>query len=268
MKLKTVEVNGATYAEVKDGLPVVIEDDGRETTFDIPKSITKIRETGKESKALREAKEALEAKLGGYEGIDDPEEARKALEFKRNAKEGDFVAAGKVDEIKAGLKRTYDEQYAATNKANAEKVKKLEASLADVTGKYNRETVSNAFGNSKFIREKAAVPIGMLQATFGGQFKVDNGKLVAHHADGSPIMSASGDPASFDEAIERIVTAYPDRDMILKGSQSSGSGARGGTGGAGAGTRTITRGDYNSKPLPEQRAMALAANKGELVITE
>jgi hypothetical protein len=34
MKLKTVEVNGATYAEVSDGKPVFVLDDGKEIAFE------------------------------------------------------------------------------------------------------------------------------------------------------------------------------------------------------------------------------------------
>ncbi|MGC8383448.1 hypothetical protein ACP3P8_05935 [Pseudomonas aeruginosa] len=34
MKLKTVEVDGKQYAEVQDGKPVYVEDDGKEIVFD------------------------------------------------------------------------------------------------------------------------------------------------------------------------------------------------------------------------------------------
>ncbi len=62
MKLKTVEVNGKSYAEVdSSGLPVYVHDDGQEVGFDAVQAVGKISSLNGEAKSHREAKEAVEA---------------------------------------------------------------------------------------------------------------------------------------------------------------------------------------------------------------
>ncbi|MER0133114.1 hypothetical protein KD913_25385 [Klebsiella pneumoniae] len=62
MKLKTVEVNGKSYAEVDaNGLPVYVHDDGKEIGFDAVQAVGKISSLNGEAKSHREAKEAAEA---------------------------------------------------------------------------------------------------------------------------------------------------------------------------------------------------------------
>lgn len=61
MKLKTVEVNGKSYAEVDaNGLPVYVHDDGKEIGFDAAQAVGKISSLNGEAKSHREAKEAAE----------------------------------------------------------------------------------------------------------------------------------------------------------------------------------------------------------------
>src|SRR5690606_6729424 len=79
MKLKTLEVDGKTYAEVQDGKPVYVEDDGKEVAFDAPGTRNTISRLNAEAKSHREAKEAAEKALKGFEGIEDPAAAIKAL---------------------------------------------------------------------------------------------------------------------------------------------------------------------------------------------
>ena len=79
MKLKTVTVEGKTYAEVEDGKPVYIHDDGKEVPFDAVTTVSRISTLNREAQSHREAKEAAEASLKTFEGL-DPEKARKAVE--------------------------------------------------------------------------------------------------------------------------------------------------------------------------------------------
>ena len=59
---------------------------------------------------------------------------------------------------------------------------------------------------------------------------------MAKFADGNEIYSRSrpGEKADFEEALEALVGAYPNKDAILKPSGTSGSGAGTGTGGSNA----------------------------------
>lgn len=231
MKLKTDDAGNVV---VTDGKPVYVHDDGKEIAFDAPATVATISRLNAEAKGHREAKEAAEEKLKAFDGIEDAEAARKAIEIARNIKEGELVAAGKVEEIKAAAKKAAEEQVAATNKAHAEELAKLRSEHDALQSQYHGEKIGGAFKGSAFVKEKTLLPSHTAQKTFGDQFKVEDGKLVAYDPQGNKIFSRSrpGEVADFEEAIELIVETYPDRDYILKGNANGGGGVRG-TGGLG-----------------------------------
>lgn len=268
MKFKTVDVNGATYAELKDGALIITLDDGKESVY----TEAQISRLSGEAMGHRKRFEAAEAraiaaeeKAKAFEGIEDPDAARKALELQRNIKDGEFIAAGKAEEMKAGLTRTFEEKYAAQTKASAAKIQELETKLQDVNGRYDQEVVGNAFANSKFIRERTAVPLKMIEATFRNQFKNENGVIVGRHASGELIVGTDGNPAKFDEAFERVVEAFPDKDMILKGNNQNGSGARAANG-AGPGAKTMSMSAYKAlDPIAQAKLMSSPETRPTLV---
>lgn len=247
MKLKTVEVNGVTYAEVQDGKPVFLDDENKPVAVDVANTRATIARLNGEAKSNREAREAAEARLKAFEGIEDAAAALKALETVKNLDAGQLVTAGKVEEIKAAAKKAAEEQVAAADKASSERIKHLEAENSKLMQNYNSEKLGSAFSGSKFIGEKVAVPSDMLQATFGGQFKVDGRRVVGLESDGQPIYSRArpGEVAEFDEALEILIGRYPYRDHILKGSGNSGGGARPGSGAPG-GRKTMARKDFEA----------------------
>ena len=243
MKLKTVEVNGATYAVVADGKPVFIGADGAEVAFDAPGTVATISRLNGEAKGHREAKEAAEAKLKVFEGL-DPAKAREALDKIGNIDAKKLIDAGEVDKVKAEISRAYDEKLSLADKRAAD----LEAALYG-------EKIGGAFARSAFAKDKLAIPTDFVQARFGSQFKLEEGKVVAYDASGNKIYSKArpGEVADFDEALEFLVNAYPQRDHILKGSGAQGSGARQSNGGGG-GAKTMTRAEFDGLPAVERTA--------------
>jgi len=216
MKLKTVEVDGKQYAEIQDGKPVYVEDDGAEVAFDAPGTRNTITRLNTEAKDNRLRAKAAEDAMKAFEGIDDPAAAKKALETIANLDQKKLVDAGQVEQ------------------ANAERDKAWQAKLDDITGKAQTfeqqlyaEKIGGSFARSKYIADKLAVPADMVQAAFGQSLKIEDGKVVAYDAQGQKIFSRSrpGELADFDEAIETLVSQYPHRDHILKGSGATGSGA-------------------------------------------
>lgn len=260
MKLKTVTIDGKTFAEVQDGKPLYVHDDGKEVAFDAPGTVATISRLNGEAKGHREAKEAAEAKLKAFEGIEDGEAARKALETIKNIDEGKLIAAGKVEEIKAAAKKAAEEQVAAANKAHAEELATTRKERDTLQGQLYDEKIGGSFSRSKFIADKVAIPADLLQAQFGQRFKVEDGRIVAYDQAGNKIFSRvkPGDVADFDEALEVLVDAYPHRDSILKGS-GGGSGARPTSSG---GTETRTAGNFGGSR--EERTKAIAARFPEL----
>jgi hypothetical protein len=173
MKLKTIDVNGTTYAEVRDGKPVFLHG-GKEVPFDAAEAMAKI------------------------------------------------------------------------------------SSLEKRTAEFDTEKLANAFVNSKFIKEKLTLPVDMVQATFGGRFKNEDGKLAAYEPAGGKMYSRTrpGELAEFDEALERIIDAYPYRDTILKASGASGGGTGPLNPPGDKGAKVLTRAEFD-KLDPMARAQKM-----------
>ena len=221
MKLKTVTIEGKTYAEVDGDKPIYIHDDGKETPHDAAHTVATISRLNGEAKTHREAKEQLEAKFKGFEGIEDPAAAKNAIETLKKFDDKKLVDAGEVEKIKLEAIKAVEEKYAPI-------VQERDAFQSQL----HNELIGGGFARSKFIQDNIAVPVDMIQATFGKNFQIENGKVVAVGADGQKIYSRTrpGEIADFDEALETLVGGYQYKDSILKGSQSQGGGFQGGGG--------------------------------------
>jgi hypothetical protein len=228
MKLKLDE---AGHATVLDGKPVYVADDGKEVAFDYAATLGTISRLNGEAKGHRERAEAADARAKLFEGIEDPEAARKALSVVKNLDDKKLVDAGEVERIKTELTSALDAKY--------KPVVKERDGLKD---ELHREKIGGSFARSKFIGEKLAIPPDMVEAAFGKHFSLVDGKVVAKGPDGNTIYSRAnpGELAGFDEAVEMLVNAYPHRDSILKGTGASGSGAIQSSGKTG-GPKVITR---------------------------
>ena len=234
MKLKLDE-NG--HVVVQDGKPVYVHDDGKEVAFDAPQTVATITRLNGEAKTHREAKEQFEAQAKAFEGL-DPVKVKEALNIVQNLDAKKLVDAGEVDKVKAeitdALKKTYEPQ-----------IQQLTTERDAVQQQLHGELIGGGFARSKFIQDNIAVPVDMIQATFGKNFQIENGKVVAVGADGQKIYSRNrpGEVADFDEALESLVGGYRHKDSILKGGQGSGGGFTN-NGGQNSG---LKRGDMSAK---------------------
>lgn len=151
MKLKTVEIDGRAYAEVVDGKPVFVAEDGSETPVDAAGALAAISRLNAEAKGHREGKEAAEKALKAFEGI-EAEAARRALEMVAGL---DGRRLADVEGVRRGFEAELSEKD--------ERIAALEARLA-------REAISGAFARSRLIAETFAIPADLAEARFGGQF--------------------------------------------------------------------------------------------------
>ena len=273
MKLKLTPEG---HAFVLEGKPVYVHDDGKEIAFDALGTAATITRLNGEAQANRVRAEALEVRLKPFDGMEDADAYRKAFELAKNIDEGKLLSAGKVEEIKAAAKKAAEEQVTAANRAHADELSRTKADLATVTGALYGEKIGGAFARSKFFADektpssfKFAIPPDMVQARFGAAFKIEDGKTVAYDTAGNKIFSRArpGDLADFDEALETHVDQYPYKAQILRGSGASGGGAMASTQGAG-GKKTITRAQYDALDPMAKASAAIAAGKGEAVITD
>lgn len=242
MKLKLDE---AGHVVVSDGKPVYVGDDGKEIAFDAPGTIATISRLNGEAKGHREAKERAEAALKAFEGITDPAAARDAMEKLSKIDAKRLIDAGEVDKVKAEAIKAVEEQY-----------KPIVAKAEALEKKLYGEMIGGAFARSVYAKEKLAIPADFVQARFGQQFKLEDDKVVAYDVSGNKIYSKSrpGEVADFDEALEFLVDAYPQRDHILKGIGGAGSGTKAGGGHGDAGSKSISRAEFGKLGPSDQMA--------------
>lgn len=235
MKLKTVTVEGKVYAEVQEGKPVFVHDDGKEIPFDAPQAMQTIAARNGEAKTNRERAETAEGQLKKFEGITDADAAKKALETVSNLDQKKLVDAGKVEEIKTAAIKAIEDKYAPVVEEN----KKLKGDL-------HSEMIGGSFARSKLISEKFLIPATMAQDTFGKHFTIESGKIIAKDSAGNQVFSRKkpGEAADFDEALEIIVDGYSHKASILKGVNANGAGGEQGKEGQGGG-KTIARADFD-----------------------
>lgn len=252
-KLK-LDANGAVV--VQDGKPVYIKGDGSEVAIDMNQTNATISRLNNEARTHREAKEAAEAKAKSFEGL-DAAKAREALETLGKIDQSKLIDAGKVDQVKAEITRQYEEKLATSKKETD-----------DIRGQYHSTMRTNAFSRSKFVTDKIGVPVDMIEAVFGPNFRVEQDGSVRGYINGQPVYSSDrpGEVATFDEALASMVNAYPNRDAILKSSGQSGSGSKGGQGGGG--TRTYSRDEFARLTPAEQSRVATEARAGKAEITD
>lgn len=238
---------------LKDGNPVYIDAQGRELSL----GQDTIARLNAEAKSHREAKEAIEVKFKAFEGL-DAEKARKALELTEKLDAKQLLEAGKVDELKNQITSQFTAQLAEKDKA-----------LSELQSSRDSLLINNLFAQSDLIRNNLAVPRDMFEATFRGNFKVENGQVVAYGKDGNRLLSKSkaGEYADADEALQLLVEAHPQKDIILKADVGSGTGNSGG-GGARGGGRVIRRADFEKLPASQQAEIAGKVGKGEMSLTD
>ena len=179
-------------------------------------------EIGSLTKALnseRESRSKLEKQLKKFEGIDDPAEAKKALETMANLDQKKLIDAGEVEKVKAEVQ-----------KAMQGKIDELEQQVQQKESTLRNELIGGRFARSKFLSEKVAAPPDLIEAKFKDSFTVEEGKVVAKDQHGNPIYSKDkpGELADFDEALGLLIEQYPNRDIIMK--KPTGSGAPGSRG--------------------------------------
>lgn len=211
-----------------------------------------------ESKRHRLRAEAAEGKLEKFNGIEDPDAARQAMETIKDIDTGKLIKDGKLDEVRREITQQFETRIQTAEQKAAEATKRADDTLLD-----------SAFAASEFARERLAVPVEMVRATFGSRFKVEDGKVVAYDDNGTVIYSDKnlGAPASFDEALEKTVSSYKYKDTILKAPDAGGTGGNGGGGSRGKG-RTISRADFEALSPVQQAEFAGKMQSGEASISD
>lgn len=233
MELKTVEVDGNTFAELQDGKPVYIVE-GKEIAYDVPDMDKSLRTANFEAKSRREELEKLRKDAADYKDI-DLDAARDALDKVSKMDQKKLMEAGDVDAAIAAAVKPFQEKLSAA-----------EAEKAEIETRLSGEIINNQFANSKFVQDNLT-PAGadLVRRLYADRMKMEDGQAVFYDANGQKMFSEgnAGKHASMDEAVKAFVSEYAHKDHILKGSGHSGSGAKPSSG---AQNNTMTRAQFDA----------------------
>jgi hypothetical protein len=212
-----IKVDADGHAIIQDGKIVYVDGDGKDVVIDVNALNGSIVALRSEAANHRREKETAQEALKKFEGIEDPDKAREAMATVANLTDKKLVDAGDVQKIKDAAIQAVHEQYKPTLAEN-------EQLKADIY----KEKVGGAFARSKYIADNVGMPLDFVEARFSGNFKVEDGKIVAYYPDGNKVFSTAnaGEAATFEEAIEKLISVHPQKGDILKGSGHTGAGSR------------------------------------------
>lgn len=211
-----------------------------------------------EARRHRTRAEELAGKLSKFDGIEDPDAAKQALETVSKLDAKQLIDSGQVDQVRQQITQQYENKIAEANKK------------AEAAERRADETLLNsAFASSEFARNRLAVPVEMVRATFNSRFKVEDGQIRAYDEHGQIVLSdkVMGQPADFDEGLEKIVTSYKHKDSILKAPEAGGTGGGGGGGSRGR-PRQISRSEFDALNPAEKAEFAGKMRTGEAALTD
>jgi hypothetical protein len=211
MKYK-VDENGNIVA--KDGKPVVIDDDGNESTVDALSANKNLAAKDREISTLKN--EAREYRTG-----------LKAAKEKLD-KLGDADLDDILDKANryGSLEDDHKAQFENYKKSLDDGVKAKDDEIVKLRGELSNILIDNAIIEAPIV-EKTIYPREHFKQLYRRHFELKDGKPVAS-IDGNIVYSKEkpGEPAPVAEALEFIIENDPAKDSILKGSGMQGSGAK------------------------------------------
>jgi len=195
---------------------------------DVMKHKGKAKETAEELANLKKKYEGVD--LEEYASIKNKQaEADKAAAA---AEEQRLLDSGEFDKVKAQMIEQHKAALAALNEVAAGDKSALEKANSTI----NDLTVGAKFSESKFIADDTVYTNSVARKLYGEYFDIEDGKVVGYdkprgHSERAPIVDASGENVSFDDAMMRIVNADPDKDDILISKLKPGAASNPGRGG-------------------------------------
>lgn len=167
-------------------------------------------------KSEKEAREAAEAALKQFEGI-DLDKVKSLLEAEQARERTALEEKGEFERLKAMIAEERDAEKAAWDAERAE----LNGKISVLAGTVDNLTVGQNFTSSTYISENLVLTPTKARQLYGSHFEMQDGKTVAYdkpagQAGRTLIVGADGNPLSFDLAMKKIVEMDPEKDTLLK----------------------------------------------------
>lgn len=188
----------------------------------------------KESMKRKGNEQTLKEKLAQFGDV-DPERVKALLQAeaesekqRKASEEAELLRRGEFDAVKKQMVEAHDAEVAdlraqlelAQNEANS-----LKRGLIE-------KTIGTSFGESNFLREKVLMTPAKARVIYGSHFEVnEDGQVVGYDKpagakDRTILVDGSGNPLSFELAIERVLRADPEADALLRSEAKPGVGSQ------------------------------------------
>jgi len=246
-KVKTETGEELEVCLMRDGMPLYVYDDNREERFDAPAAVGKIKTSMNDLDAAKTALGQAEAKLAAYTDHAGnpiaPDAVRTATQQVADMDGKSLVDAKGMKtmreevaaQIEGGWKTKLADQEAAAKRA-------AEAAAATI----RKLTVGQQFVSSPFFAGGVSPDGKKIEPKVVGSPAAWEDMIGKHYdADASGVVTAYWDPdtkkqviysrvdpskpAGFQEAAEMIIGARPDRESLMRGVPSQGTGTPSGT---------------------------------------
>lgn len=199
----------------------------------------KIRELNSQLESTSGEREELQTKLSDLEkkleGI-DLDKYQELVSQEKDGKKRKMAEEGKYEELEETIRAEADsrveqvQQEADTkNQEMSSTIEDLQSQLSGRDSQLKSLVVDSEFGQSTYIRENLVPSPSKVQKIYGEHFEVgEDGKMVAYDkpkgAEGrTKIVDKEGKSVAFNEALQRIIAADPDKDSITRSKVKSGS---------------------------------------------
>lgn len=175
------------------------------------------------NKKLAEDKKAAEDKLALFDGI-DPAEVKKLLKAQKDAEATEAEKAGNFERVKAMMIEESSKTTAALQKQLDDE---RAARLAD-SKLITELTIGSSFSGSKFISESLVLTPAKARTIYGGHFEIVDGQVVGYDkpagaSSRTQLVDGSGNPVPFEAAMQRIIDADPDKEVLMRSTMKPGS---------------------------------------------
>lgn len=167
----------------------------------------------------------LGTQLKQFEGI-DPEAIRKMLADQKANEDKQLEAKGDYDR----LKQRMADEHGKEVKTLKEQIETLTAQISKSANQINELSIGTQFGQSKFISEELTLTPTKARVIYADHFDLVDGDIVGYDkprgvANRTPLVDQYGSPVGFDQALQKIVEADPDKDHLLRSKVKPGAGS-------------------------------------------
>ena len=252
--------------EVRDGKPVFVDDEsGSEVAFDYTEHVNKVHSLNEENKTTRQKFEAKYNSLKQFEGM-SLEEIQKNADAAKTLENIEALKKGELDKLSKTFQANHEEEVRRITTAAQNRERELLEEGAAKDQRFNNLTLDNAFTGSQFLKARAGTSVSLIRSHFAPHFKVEaNGTIVGYDSNGDKILSKKNvtRDADFDEALQILAEAHPDRDLFLKPIEKSGGGMSGGgrfSGPEATKVAAVANRFQDPNMTPEQKMDLLAKN--------